>query len=113
MSKIDEYIETFPNEVQILLNRVRKTIKESAPDAEETMSYGVPAFKQNGNLVVYAAFKRHIGLYPTPSGIEAFKKELRDYETSKGTIKFPFDKDIPYDLIKRIVKFRIKENQQN
>lgn len=107
---IDKYIANFPKEVQAILNKARTTIQESAPDAEETIDYGIPTFTLKGNLVHFAAFKSHIGFYPTPSGIEKFKKELSVYEGAKGSVKFPLDKPIPYVLISKIVKFRVKEN---
>ncbi len=107
---IDEYIVTFPKNVGDILNKIRETIKEAAPDAEETISYQIPTFKLNGNLVHFAAFKNHIGFYPTPSGSEAFKKELSIYKLGKGSVQFPFDKPIPFSLIKKIVKYRVKEN---
>ena len=110
IKSIDEYINTFPKEIQEILESLRKVIKKAAPMAEETISYRIPTFKFNGNLVHFAAFKNHIGFYPTPSGIEIFKKELSAYETSKGTIKFPLDQPIPFDLIKKIVEFRVREN---
>lgn len=107
---IDEYIQTFPKDIQKLLEEVRQAIKEAAPEAEETISYQMPTFKLYGSLVHFAAFKNHISFFPTPSGIEAFIEELSEYDTSKGTIKFPNDKPIPFGLIKRITKFRAKEN---
>jgi uncharacterized protein YdhG (YjbR/CyaY superfamily) len=110
IKSIDEYINTFPKEIQEILESLRKVIKKAAPMAEETISYRIPTFKFNGNLVHFAAFKNHIGFYPTPSGIEIFKKELSAYETSKGTIKFPIDQPIPFDLVKKIVEFRVREN---
>ena len=107
---IDEYISTFPANVQIILEELRRAIRDAAPQAQEAISYQMPAFKLNGNLVWFAAFKNHIGFYPTSSGIEAFKERLAAYETSKGTVKFPINEPIPFDLIKEIVKFRVKEN---
>lgn len=107
---IDEYIESSSKELQPILNKVRATIKKAAPDAEETINYGIPTFTLKGNLVHFAGFKSHIGFYPTPSGIEKSKKELSPYETAKGSVKFPLDQPIPYDLIEKIVKFRVKEN---
>ena len=107
---IDEYIAMFPKDVQKILENLRQVIRETAPDAEETIDYGIPTFKLNGNLVHFAAFKNHIGFYPTPSGIDAFKKELSPYKQSKGTVQFPLDKPIPVVLVKEIVKFRIKES---
>lgn len=107
---IDEYIALFPNDVQEILQKVRETIKKAAPNAEETINYQMPTFTLHGNLVHFAAFKNHIGFYPTPTGIENFKKELSVYEGAKGSVKFPLDKAIPYALIGKIVKFRVKEN---
>jgi uncharacterized protein YdhG (YjbR/CyaY superfamily) len=106
----DEYIASFPKNVQDMLMELRKVIRESAPDAEEKISYGMPAFKLNGVLVYFAAFKDHIGFYPTASAILAFKKELAPYSQAKGTVRFPIDGPIPVDIVKRIVKFRVKEN---
>ncbi len=107
---IDEYIAGFPKDVQEILQHVRQTIREAAPDAQEKISYKMPTFTLKGNLVYFAAFKNHIGFYPIPSGIEEFKEELSAYEQGKGSVQFPLDKPIPYDLISRIVKFRVKEN---
>ena len=107
---IDEYIALFPEEIQKNLQELRATIKAAAPGAEEKISYQMPAFAQKGILVYFAAWKDHIGLYPIPSGIQAFKQELSEYETTKGSIKFPLAKPIPMDLISRIVKFRLAEN---
>jgi uncharacterized protein YdhG (YjbR/CyaY superfamily) len=107
---IDEYISGFPPDVQEKLTRIRSIIHDAAPQAEETIKYQIPTFVLNGNLVHFAAFKSHIGLYPTPSGIEKFKDELIDVEISKGTIRFPLDRPIPYDLISEIVSFRVQEN---
>jgi len=107
---IDEYIAGFPREVQEILEKIRKTIRAAAPDAEETISYQMPTFTLKGNLVHFAAFKKHIGFYPTPTGIAKFKKGLSVYEGAKGSVRFPLDKPIPFALISRIVKFRVKEN---
>ena len=107
---IDEYIASFPEETQKLLEVIRGTIRNAAPDAKEVISYGIPAFKMKGILVYFAAYKNHIGFYPTASGIEAFKNELFSYEGAKGTVRFPIDKPIPLDLISRIVKFRVQES---
>jgi uncharacterized protein YdhG (YjbR/CyaY superfamily) len=107
---IDKYIAGFPQPVQEILEKIRLTIRRAAPDAEETIKYQMPTFTLKGNLVHFAAFKRHIGFYPVPTGIEAFKKELSVYEGGKGSVKFPLDKPIPYNLISKIVKFRVKEN---
>ncbi len=109
-TSIDEYIATFPEETQKILKEIRATIKAAAPDAEEKISYQMPTFTLKGNLVHFAAFKKHIGFYPVPTGIEKFKKELAAYESGKGSVQFPLDEPIPYDLISRIVKFRVKEN---
>jgi uncharacterized protein YdhG (YjbR/CyaY superfamily) len=107
---IDEYIESFPKDIQAILSDLRQAIRGAAPQAEEAISYQMPAFKQNGILVYFAAFKTHIGFFPTASGVEAFKEKLSDYETSKGTIRFPIDKPLPLELVKEIVRFRVKEN---
>lgn len=109
---IDEYISGFPVEIQVLLEQVRTTVREAAPDAEEAMKYAMPTFVLNGNLVHFAAFRNHIGFYPVPSGIEAFKKELSAYKGGKGSVQFPLDQPMPLDLIARIVKFRVDENLQ-
>jgi uncharacterized protein YdhG (YjbR/CyaY superfamily) len=107
---IDEHIVKFPKDVQAILEKIRATIRKAAPKAEETINYGIPTFTLEGNLVHFAGFKNHIGFYPTPSGIEKFKVELSRYESAKGSVKFPLDKPIPYTLISKIVKFRVKEN---
>jgi len=107
---IDEYIATFPKNVQNILEEMRKVIKESAPESEEAISYGMPTFKIKGNLVHFAAYKNHIGFYPTPSAIEAFKEDLSSYKSSKGAVQFPIDKPIPFELVKKIVIFRVEEN---
>lgn len=109
---IDEYISTFSEEDQTVLQQIRETIKKAAPEAKEVISYQMPTFRQNGILVYFAGFSQHYSLFPTPSAVEAFNQELTAYETSKGTIKFPKDKPIPHDLITKIVKFRVKENQK-
>ena len=110
---IDEYIKDFPKDVQIKLEQIRKTIKKAAPGAKEVISYQIPAFKQNHVLVYFAAFKNHIGFFPTSKPIKVFSKELSEYETSKGTIKFPLNKEIPFKLITRITKYRLKEDLKN
>ncbi len=107
---IDEYISGFPSDVQEILEKIRLTIREAAPDAEETINYQIPTFTLKGNLVHFAGFNKHIGFYPAPSGIEKFKLELSEYESAKGSVQFPLDKPIPYDLISQITKFRVKEN---
>ena len=107
---IDEYIKTFPKETQKLLEQMRQTIKRAAPEATEAMAYGIPTFKLHGNLVHFGGFKNHIGFYPAPRGLEAFKKELSVYEGSKGTVQFPLDKPLPLNLVTKIVKFRVQDN---
>ena len=107
---IDQYISGFPKDIQKRLEEIRSTIRKAAPEAEEAMSYAIPTFKLNGNLVHFAAFKNHIGFYPTPGGIEAFKKELSAYESAKGSVQFPLDQPMPLSLISNMVKFRVKEN---
>jgi uncharacterized protein YdhG (YjbR/CyaY superfamily) len=107
---IDEYIRTFPAGVQSILQKMRQTIREAAPGATEAISYRMPTFKLNGNLVHFAAFKNHIGFYPTPSAIERFKEELSPYKWAKGSVQFPLDKPVPFALVKKIVTFRVKEN---
>ena len=108
---VDEYVAAQPKTAREVLNKLRSTIKAAAPKAEEVISYQMPAYKHYGMLVYFAAWPNHIGFYPTSGGIEAFKNELASYEMSKGTIKFPLDKTIPYSLISKIVKYRVKENE--
>jgi uncharacterized protein YdhG (YjbR/CyaY superfamily) len=110
VQSIDEYIAGFPTDVQVTLEQIRATIRAAAPDASEAIKYGMPTFVQHGNLVHFAAFQNHFGLYPAPSGIEAFKNDLAVYGQAKGTIRFPFSTPIPFELIARIVKFRLAEN---
>ena len=107
---IAEYIKGFPKDIRVILQELRRTIREAAPGAMEGISYQIPVFKQNGPLVYFAGYKSHIGFYPTSSGIAAFKKELSAYKLRKGTVQFSLDKPIPRGLVKRIVKFRMKEN---
>jgi uncharacterized protein YdhG (YjbR/CyaY superfamily) len=109
---IDDYIAGFPKDVQKILKTLRAAIKKAAPKAEEAIKYAMPTYILNGNLVHFAAFKNHIGFYPAPRAIEKFKKELAAYEGSKGAIRFPLDEPIPLTLIQKIVKFRIKANQE-
>ena len=110
---IDEYIAGFPEDVQKLLKKIRTTIKKAAPKSEETIKYAIPTFMdQGGNLVHFAAYKNHIGFYPAPRALEKFKKELSRFDGSKGTLKIPFETPLPLDLIGRIVKFRVKENEE-
>jgi len=110
---INEYIAGFPKDIQEMLEQVRATIKKAAPEAEEAIKYAMPTFVFEGNLVHFAAFKNHIGFYPAPTGIEAFKKELSKYEGSKGAIRFPLDAPLPLSLISKIVQFRVKKNKEN
>jgi len=111
---IDTYIAAFPKDVQKLLEEVRSTIKKAAGNTEEKISYGIPAFTLNGRYLIYfAGFKNHISLYPAPRLHEAFKKELANYKGGKGTVQFPLDKPIPFGLITRIVKLKVKENSEN
>ena len=107
---IDEYIAGFPADVQDILQMIRQTIRAAAPQAQEAISYQMPTFKLHGNLVHFAAFAKHIGFYPVPSGIEAFEQELSVYKQGKGSVQFPLDQPIPYELISRIVHFRVREN---
>jgi uncharacterized protein YdhG (YjbR/CyaY superfamily) len=107
---IDAYIAGYPKDVQEILEKIRAIIRKEAPDAEEAIKYQMPTFVLKGNLVHFAAFKNHIGLYPTPSGTEKFKAEIAGYQGAKGSIRFPVDQPIPYDLIRAIVAFRVKEN---
>lgn len=107
---IDEYIKTFPEDAQNILEKMRRTIRKAAPEAVEAISYQIPTFKLNGNLVHFAAFKKHIGFYPTSSGIDAFRKELSPYKGGRGSVQFPIDKPIPYDLVRKITVFRVKES---
>lgn len=107
---IDDYIAQFPADIKELLTQIRLTIKAAAPEAEEKISYQMPTFALNGNLVHFAAWRNHIGFYPGASGITQFKKELENYKNAKGSVQFPVDKPIPFDLITRIVEFRVAEN---
>jgi uncharacterized protein YdhG (YjbR/CyaY superfamily) len=109
---IDEYIGRFSENIQEKLQKIRITIRTAAPSAIETISYQMPAFKLGGILVYFAAFSNHISFFPTSSGVKKFQKELKEFETSKGTIKFPLDKPIPYELISKITIFRVKENTE-
>jgi uncharacterized protein YdhG (YjbR/CyaY superfamily) len=109
---VDEYIKSFPKESQLLLEKVRKTIRKTAPKAVEVISYSMPAYKLDGILVWFAAHTKHIGFYPGASGIAAFKKELSGYKGAKGSVQFPFDEPLPLELISKIVLFRAEENLQ-
>ncbi len=107
---VDEYIASFPVETQLLLKKMRATIQKAAPKAEECISYGMPAYKQKGALVYFAGYKKHIGFYPSNSGISNFKEEIAMYKNSKGAIQFPLDKPLPLKLLTTITKFRVAEN---
>jgi uncharacterized protein YdhG (YjbR/CyaY superfamily) len=109
---VEAYLAALPSDTRDILEEIRAIVKEAAPNAEEVVSYGMPSFRQNGMLVCYAVNKNHIGLYPTPSPIIAFKDELAKYQTSKGAIQFPIEKAIPKGLVKKIVKFKLKENEE-
>jgi len=109
---MDGYINQFPENVRSILNELRQAIKETAPEAQETINYQIPTFTLNGNLVHFAAFKNHIGFYPTPSGMEAFKKELAAYKGAKGSVQFPINQPLPLPLIRKIVEYRVKENSE-
>ena len=112
MEKVEEYIKTFPEDIRNILSKIRAIIKQNAPDAVESISYGIPAYKTNGKpLVYFAGFKNHIGFYATPTGHSEFADELSKYKQGKGSVQFPLDKPIPFDLIEKIVKFRVKENR--
>lgn len=110
ITTIDQYIMASPESIRVKLTQLRDTIRKAAPQATEKISYRVPTFYYNGNLVHFAAFKNHIGFYPDPTGIEAFKKELTKYKGAKGSVQFPLDEPLPLDLIAKIVKFRVAEN---
>ncbi len=112
MNEIDNYIAGLPEEIQQRLNQIRDVIRRAAPDATEKISYMMPTFYLNGNLVHFAAFKNHIGLYPAPSGVAAFQKELSVYKNAKGSVQFPHNQPLPLDLISEIVKFRVLENSE-
>jgi uncharacterized protein YdhG (YjbR/CyaY superfamily) len=107
---IDEYISSFPADVQVLLEQMRTTISSAAPQSEETISYGIPTFKLKKNLVHFAAHKKHIGFYPGPSGLIAFASELIEYKTTKGAVQFPLDRELPLPLVYKITAFRVQEN---
>jgi uncharacterized protein YdhG (YjbR/CyaY superfamily) len=109
---VDEYIAQYPEDVQQILQRIRAVVQEAAPEAEERIGYRMPGYYLNGPLVYFAAFKRHIGFYPTGSGIEEFKDELSGYKSSKGAVQFPLDRPIPYDLIARMTRQRVAENRK-
>ena len=109
---VDDYIRSFPEEVQLILEKVRATIRQEAPEATETIKYAMPTYVYNGNLVHFAAYKNHIGFYPAPVGIESFQKELSVYKGGKGSVQFPIDQPMPLDLIARVVAFRYLQNAE-
>lgn len=114
MNAVDQYIKTFSEEIQQILKQIRKIIRENAPEAVEGINYGMPSYKIYGKpLVYFAGFKNHIGFYATPTGHAVFADELSQYKQGKGSVQFPLDKPIPFDLIKRIVEFRVNENKEN
>ena len=110
-ASVNEYIKRYPLKVQVSLKKIRSSIKKTAPEAEEVISYGIPGYKYRGMLIYFAGFTNHISVYPAPRQHKLFKKELAPYKGGKGTVQFPLDKPIPFDLVKRIVQFRMKENK--
>ena len=110
LKNINDYIATFPPDVQVILEKIRATIRKAAPGAEEAIKYRLPTFVLDGNLVHFGAFKKHIGFYATPTGNKQFRDELSAYEGAKGSVQFPLDKPMPLGLISKMVKFRVKEN---
>ncbi len=110
-ASIDEYIALYPADTQRLLQKIRALIQEAAPGAKEKIAYGIPTFTLNGNLIHFAAYKNHIGLYPTPAGLEAFKEELVEFKNARGSVQFRLDKELPINLIERIVAYRIEKNK--
>ncbi len=109
---IDDYIAGYPEDVQAILEKIRAVIRDTAPEAEETIKYGIPTFTLQGNLISFAAYKKHIGLYPAPAGTAAFNQKLAAYKTAKATVRFPLDQPIPFDLVREIVKYRVKDTLQ-
>lgn len=109
---VDKFIANYSPDVQVILQQTRAAIREAAPEAEEKIGYGIPTFTLNGNLIHFSGFDKHIGLYPGPVAVEAFQDELKGYETAKGTIRFPLDKPMPYELIQRITEFCVEQNSQ-
>lgn len=109
---IDQYIAGFPKDIQVILEQVRATVRKAAPGARETIKYAIPTFMQNGNLVHFAAFKNHIGFYPTPGAGEEFKEALSIYKTGKGSVQFPLDQPMPLDLITKIVQWRVEKDRE-
>lgn len=113
MTGIDKYIQNFPDKVQEILFKIRELVKELAPDAEEQIAYGMPAYKTNKKpLIYFGAYKKHIGLYATPEAHNEFKDELSEYKQGKGSVQFPLNRPIPYELIERIIKFKLAENNR-
>lgn len=108
ITTIDEYIEQFPKTTQAIMKKIRKIIRDSAPEAKEKIGYGIPTFTWHGNLVHFGAYPAHIGFYPTPDVIAAFTKEIKPYKSAKGSVQFPLDQPMPYDLIKDMVEARVK-----
>jgi len=108
---IDEYIAGFPHDVQVILRRIRLTIRKAAPDAKEVIKYQIPTFTLRGNLVSFAAYQNHIGIYPVPKGTERFQKQVAGYKSAKSTVRLPLDKPVPFELISRLVKFRVRETR--
>ena len=112
ITSVDQYLQTFPQEVQVILEKIRSIIQEQAPDAEESFAYNMPAYKLYGKpLVYFAGFKHHIGFYVTPTGHSKFEEELSPYKQGKGSVQFPLNKPIPFNLIEKIVAFRVQENK--
>ena len=109
-STVDEYIEQQPQEVQETLRKIRATIRETVPDAEERISYGIPGYYQKGQVIFFAAFPKHLSVYPAPFGVEEFKDDLARYQKGKGTLQFPLDQPVPYDLIVRVAQYRLAQN---
>ena len=109
VTTIDEFIKAYPKDIQTILQKIRQTIRHAAPDATEKIGYGIPTFTFHGNLVHFSAYPAHVGFYPGPAAIAAFQDDLRAYDTSKGTIRFPLDKAIPYSLIEQITKYNVTQ----
>lgn len=111
-TNVDEYIKRYPVKVQATLQKIRRTIKKAAPASEEVISYNIPGYKYHGMLIFFAAFENHISVYPAPRSSKLFKKELEAYKGGKGTVQFPLSEPVPFDLITRMTKFRVKENEE-
>lgn len=109
---IDEYIEAFPGNVQKILQKIRKTIQKAAPNAEEAITYAIPTFRLNGNLIYFAGYENHVSVYPRPRGVKEFEKEVAQYEGGKGTLRFPLDQPVPFDLIARLTMYRVGQNMK-